>query len=69
MKEPSFTNPSGITSARRLNSNRAQKTQQTLCFKVENIERQKKYQKLLFLYLETFRIFAESNKNFNYEIF
>ena len=69
MKEPSFTNHNVLISARRLNSNRAQKAQHPLCLQVENIERQKKFQKLLFLYLETFIIFAVSNKNFNYEIF
>jgi hypothetical protein len=69
MKEPSLTNPIPLISTRGLNSNRAHKAQHPLCFQVENIERQKKYQKLLFLYLETFLIFAELNKNFNYEIF
>jgi hypothetical protein len=70
MKEPNFTNHRALKCAWRFNSNKAKRLKLLKYFRIPIYqEKPRNYQKHLFLYLETFLIFAVSNKNFNYEIF
>jgi hypothetical protein len=70
MKEPNYTNHRALTSARRFISNKAKRLKPLKYFRILLYqENPRNHQKHLFLYLETFLIFAVSNKNFNYEIF
>jgi hypothetical protein len=69
MKELCYTNSIQLKSTTHFNSNRAKKPQVHKYFRINYQEKPRNYQKHLFLNLETFLIFAVSNKNFNYEIF
>ncbi len=69
MKEASFTNTIQLSRPRHLNSKRTKNVDLSKYFSAPKQVKEKKYYKLLFLYLETFITFVASNKNFNYEIF
>jgi len=69
MKEPRLTGSAQLSRPRPFNSKRTKNVHLSAYFAVPNPAIRKKNPKLLFLYLETFIIFAVSNKNFDYEIF
>ena len=69
MKGPRFTKSIRLSRPRHFNSKRTKNVDLSKYFSAPKQVKEKKYYKLLFLYLETFITFVASNKNFNYEIF